>query len=242
MSDETKKTEAASTEGAAPAPKKHKKAVVAVVIVAVLVVAGIGFNIWHEQPSFCQTMCHIENTYVSNYSQPQNSVGTDKYGNTVSNTNAMMAVLHSHTNASAKPEIVCVDCHVPNNFELAHDGMNYVTGNYVYPRNERSDDDLMKWDNKDGTQFCVNENCHAYLRGADGKVDRDKLEQSTQRMDFNPHSQHHEGIEMTCTECHKGHRASVLECTGCHKDVELPDGWVTKERSDDIMAHMHEAA
>ena len=187
-------------------------------------------------------MCHIENTYVSNYSQPQNSVGTDKYGNEVSNTNAMMAVLHSHTDASAKPEIVCVDCHVPNNFELAHDGMNYVTGNYVYPRNERSDDDLMKWDNTDGTQFCVNENCHAYLRGADGKVDRDKLEQSTQRMDFNPHSQHHEGIEMTCTECHKGHRASVLECTGCHDDVELPDGWVTKEQSDEIMAHMHEAA
>lgn len=242
MSDETKKTEAAPAEGAAPAPKKHKKAVVAVVIVAVLVVAGIGFNIWHEQPSFCQTMCHIENTYVNNYSQPQNSVGTDKYGNEVSNTNAMMAVLHSHTDASAKPEIVCVDCHVPNNFELAHDGMNYVTGNYVYPRNERSDDDLMKWDNKDGTQFCVNENCHAYLRGADGKVDRDKLEQSTQRMDFNPHSQHHEGIEMTCTECHKGHRASVLECTGCHDDVELPDGWVTKEQSDEIMAHMHEAA
>ena len=76
--------------------KKHKKAnrkhlaIAAIVIIAIVAVGGGVMLKWHEQPSFCSTFCHIENTYVANYSQEQGVVGTDKYGNTVSNTNAML--------------------------------------------------------------------------------------------------------------------------------------------------------
>lgn len=244
MSDNTdKREEATAAADGAPSPKrKHKKLLIVAIIVVALVVVGIGFNEWHKQPSFCSTMCHIEGEYVSNYEQPQNSVGTDKYGNTVTNTNAMLSVRHRETGTTAKPTMACLDCHVPNNFELAHDGINYMTGNYYYPRTERTADALEKWDHKDGTQFCANENCHVYLLGSDGLVDRNKLEASTSWMDFNPHSQHHDGIEMSCTTCHKGHRASVYECTGCHEDIQMPDGWVTKQEGDEILARAYNQA
>ena len=43
---------------------------------------------------------------------------------------------------------------------------------------------------------------------------------------------------MQCTTCHKGHRASVVACTGCHEheNVAVPDGWLTYQQSQDLMA------
>ena len=180
-------------EGTPPAPKKKSKkkwAIVGIVVV-VLVAVGAGMMVWHESPSFCSTMCHIEGTYVDNYMQEQNASGTDKYGNSVSNTNAMMAVLHRNTKATAKPEIVCVDCHIPNIAELAHDGMNYVSGNYPMPRNERSASALQSWDKKSSESFCANQTCHVYLLGDDGQLSYDKLADSTSSRAFNFHEQHH---------------------------------------------------
>lgn len=215
-----------------PMKKKHvKKMKLAItsVVVVVLVVVSAGMIVWHEQPSFCSTLCHIEGDYVDNYMQEQGVVGIDKYGNEVSNTNAMMAVLHRNTLATAKPEIRCVDCHIPNISELAHDGMNYVTGNYPMPRDERSASALMSWDNKTSESFCANENCHVYLLGNDGELSYDKLASITANRDFNPHEQHHTNLSLECTDCHKGHRASTMVCTACHEheDAELPAGWVT---------------
>jgi flagellar basal body-associated protein FliL len=65
-----------------PAPKKSKKKLAIVgVIVVVLVAVGAGMMVWHESPSFCSTMCHVEGTYVDNYMQNQAVAGKDKYGN-----------------------------------------------------------------------------------------------------------------------------------------------------------------
>ena len=222
----------------APAPKKSKKKLAIVgVIVVVLVAVGAGMMVWHESPSFCSTMCHVEGTYVDNYMQNQAVAGKDKYGNEVTNTNAMMAVMHRNTKATAKSEILCVDCHVPNIAELAHDGMNFVSGNYSIPREERTAARLMKWDGKQGESFCANERCHVYLLGDDGNLDRNKLEASTKSRAFNPHEQHHENLSLDCTACHKGHRASTIVCTGCHEheNVELPDGWVSYSESQQIL-------
>lgn len=222
----------------APAPKKSKKKLAIVgVIVVVLVAVGAGMMVWHESPSFCSTMCHVEGTYVDNYMQNQAVAGKDKYGNEVTNTNAMMAVMHRNTKATAKSEILCVDCHVPNIAELAHDGMNFVSGNYSIPREERTAARLMKWDGKQGESFCANERCHVYLLGDDGNLDRNKLEASTKSRAFNPHEQHHENLSLDCTACHKGHRASTIVCTGCHEheNVELPDGWVSYPESQQIL-------
>ena len=240
MGDERLDKQAASQEAeVAPAPKKKRtmKLVIAGVIVVALVAVGAGMMVWHESPSFCSTLCHIEGTYVDNFMQEQGAVGTDKFGNEVSNTNAMMAVLHSHTKATAKPEVVCVDCHEPNFAELAHDGMNFVSGNYSLPREERTLARMKSWDGEPGEAFCANESCHVYLLGDDGALDYGKLEASTKSRAFNPHEQHHENLALDCTACHKGHRASTIVCTGCHEHegVALPDGWVTYPESRQIL-------
>lgn len=223
-----------------PAPKKkhgHKALIVVVVVVAVLAVAGAGFWKWHETPGFCAAICHNMDQYLATYSEPQGVAGVDKYGNAVSNTNAMMATLHRQNDTTAKSEIRCMACHHAVVNEQVSEATSFALGNYYDPLYERVGDDLTKWwgSDVDGTTFCVNENCHAYLRGSDGLVDRDKLEASTVYMDFNPHAQHHEGIEMQCTTCHKGHRASVVECTGCHDDATVPDGWLTYSESKQLM-------
>lgn len=237
MSDE-KLGNAAAQGASAPKKKKSGKkfAIVGVIIVA-LIAGGAGMLIWHEQPSFCSTMCHIEQAYVDNYMQEQGVEGTDKYGYTVSNTNAMMAVLHRQTDATAKPEVLCVDCHVPNMMELANDGVKYMTGNYPYPRDERTLARMKEWDGEPGETFCANENCHVYLLGDDGKLSYAKLADSTKTREFNPHEQHHENLTLDCTACHKGHRASTIVCQGCHQheDITLPDGWVTYDRSKQIL-------
>ena len=233
----------ATSNELAPKKKSKKKFAIIGVVVVVLVAVGAGMMVWHESPSFCSTMCHIEGTYVDNYMQQQGVAGVDKYGNTVSNTNAMAAVMHRNTKATAKPEIVCVDCHVPNMMELAHDGVNFVSGNYPMPRDERSSTQLMSWDGKTGESFCANEKCHVYLLGDDGKLDFAKLEASTKSRAFNPHERHHENLSLDCTSCHKGHRASTIVCTGCHEheNVELPDGWVTYDESRQIMTNTFHA-
>lgn len=236
MSDDNLKEATPEVE---PKPKRkgRKKLAIVGVVVVVFVVVGAGMMVWHEQPSFCSTMCHIEGTYVENYLQEQGVPGTDKYGNDVSNTNAMMAVRHRSTEATAKSEILCVDCHVPNFVELAHDGVNFVSGNYPMPRDERSSSGLMSWDDKPGEDFCANENCHVYLLGDDGHLDYAKLEASTKSREFNPHEQHHEMLSLDCTDCHKGHRASTVVCTGCHQheDVAVPDGWLTYDESQELL-------
>ena len=188
-------------------------------------------------------MCHIEGTYVDNYMQEQGIAGTDKYGTAVTNTNAMMAVLHRNTKATAKPEVLCVDCHVPNIMELAHDGMNYVSGNYPMPRNERNLSGLQSWDGKTGESFCANATCHVYLLGDDGQLSYSKLADSTAGRAFNPHEQHHEALSLECNDCHKGHRASTIVCTACHQheNVDLPEGWVTFKESQRILSDAYSA-
>ena len=65
-------------------------------VVAVLVVAGCGMLAWHETPSFCGTVCHTPmSTYLDTYEATPNTQGVDAYGNEVSNTNSMLAVVHA---------------------------------------------------------------------------------------------------------------------------------------------------
>ena len=224
--------------------KGSKKLAIVAVVVVVLVAVGAGMMVWHESPSFCSTMCHVESTYVDNYMQEQNAPGYDKYGHAVENTNAMMAVLHRENKTTANPEILCVECHIPNFMELAHDGMNFMTGNYPLPRNERSASDLMSWDNKAGESFCANENCHVYLLGDDGQISMTKLAESTSSRAFNPHEQHHQALSLECTDCHKGHRASTVVCTACHEheNIDLPAGWVTYAESQQNLADAYSGA
>ena len=215
------------------------------IVAVVFAVAGFGFYQWHEQPSFCASFCHNMDEYLETYSQEQGVAGVDKYGNEVSNTNAMMATLHRQNQTTALPTITCLMCHVPTIPEQMDEGIKMVTGNYYDPLDERWGDGLTHWRELEGTQFCANENCHSYLLGNDGLVDRKKLEHATADMDFNPHDTYHAGQQMECTNCHKGHRASVVQCTACHEHEKesVPDGWLTAAESDVLVeASFNQAA
>ena len=88
-------TEGSTTEEAAPKKKGKKWPIVVGVVVVVLIAAGAGFWVWHEQPSFCAAICHTPmDEYLETYEQEPGTTGVDKWGNEVSNTNAMLAVSH----------------------------------------------------------------------------------------------------------------------------------------------------
>ena len=56
------------TEEAKPKRKGGKAAIVVGVVAAIVIVAGVGFTIWHEQPSFCNAICHDPmDPYVEGY-------------------------------------------------------------------------------------------------------------------------------------------------------------------------------
>ena len=110
-----------------------------------------------------------------------------------------------------------MSCHVPTLSEQMSEGINWVTGNYVYPLEERDTDMLTEARGLDGDEFCLNESCH--------NLTRDDLVKATSGMEFNPHKAQHGAIE--CSECHKAHRASVMYCTQCHSEAEVPEGWLT---------------
>jgi len=224
----------------APAPKKKRKNKLLILGIVVVVVAALGggFWVWHETPGFCAAFCHNMDQYLSGYEQEQGVQGIDKYGNAVSNTNAMMAVLHRQTNATAMPEIRCMGCHHPIIGEQISEGIGWATGNYLDPLDERVGGDLTHWWGEPANNFCANENCHAYLLGDNGELSYGKLEKSTQSRAFNPHQQYHENLSLDCTDCHKGHRASTVVCTACHQheNIDLPDGWITYAESEALMS------
>ena len=83
------------------APSKKRKTdrrwpIVAAVVAVVVAVAGGGFWVWHEQPSFCNAICHTPmDPYVAAFDQQPGTAGVDKWGNEVSNTSSMLAVVHA---------------------------------------------------------------------------------------------------------------------------------------------------
>lgn len=219
MSDSENMTNAADpTTGSKPVKKKGKKHIVIGVILAIAVVTGIGLWNWHNQPSFCSTVCHSTmDSYVATYEAPASVVTTDKYGNEVENSNAMMAVTHREEGMN------CLSCHEPTLSQQLGEVNKQLSGDYQVPLAEVSGEELMVNSGHDagtGEQFCLRSGCH--------EESRDELTQATSSYSFNPHDWHH-GIE-TCTDCHKSHRASVLTCTQCHEDAyaSVPDGWVAE--------------
>lgn len=230
MSEEETKVEAATeapasdvstTEEAAPKKKGKKWPIVVGVVVVVLIAAGAGFWVWHEQPSFCSAICHTPmDEYLATYEQEPGQAGVDKWGNEVANTNSMLAVTHKAQGED------CMACHVPTLGEQMSEGMNWVTGNYVYPLEERDTEMLTEARGLDEDEFCLNESCH--------NLTRDDLVKATAGMEFNPHMAQHG--EQACSTCHKAHRASVMYCTQCHSEAEVPEGWLTVAEANKLSA------
>lgn len=222
---------------AKPKKRSRKRVWATVGVIAVVVIAlGAGLLVWHEQPSFCAAICHNMDPYYDTYQQENNAAGVDKYGNEVSDTSTMLAVVHRTNETTGMSDITCLQCHEPTIAEQANEGINWVTGNYYAPLTEVTAGEMRAWHEAESSTFCANENCHSYLLGSDGLVDQSKLEQTTMDMEFNPHEAYHSN-DMQCTTCHKSHRASVMQCTACHEhsDVAIPDGWLTAQESDALI-------
>lgn len=230
---------------AEPAVKVKKKWPVALgVVAAVLLLAGIGMFVWHEQPSFCGAICHAPmDAYLEGYNQEDNAAGVDKYGNDVANTHAMLAVSHKSQN------VACLGCHVPSIAQQIGEGTMMMSGSYTvvdrvngngFAQHERTLSDLLvnaghADDTGKGDQFCLRSGCHDMDRAELAKV---QVVEGTVRQPHlwlnTPHASAG-GMEFACGDCHKSHRASVNACTACHADAVSPEGWLTFAEANAVM-------
>lgn len=221
MSEEETKMEAdteavvdSTTNEAAPKKKGKKKWPIIVGVVAVVVIAaGAGFWVWHEQPSFCNAICHTPmDPYLPTYEAEPGQASLDKWGNEVADASGMMAATHRVEGKS------CMSCHVPSIGEQVAEGMAWVSGNYYSPLEERDLEQLVEARGVDDDEFCLNASCHNLTRD-------DLIAATADKGEYNPHVAQHG--EQTCSNCHKAHRASVNACTQCHSDAVVPDGWLS---------------
>ncbi|MCI8468799.1 MAG: cytochrome c3 family protein [Eggerthellaceae bacterium] len=222
-----------TTDEKKASPKRPKKAPIVVgVVAAILVVAGAGMWVWHEQPSFCGAICHVPmDPYLDTYDAEPGQAAADKWGNDVADAMAMTAAAH-RVDAGA----TCLSCHTPVLAEQVSEGVNWVSGNYEVVLNdtydgvllERGAADLTEASGKASDELCLNEACHA--------MTRDELAEQTADRAFNPHVVQHDKLD--CTTCHKAHRASVYYCTKCHAEAadELPEGWLTMKEAGQLEA------
>ena len=185
-----------------PAPKKKRKVLVGVgVVAAVLVVAAVGFGVWHAQPSFCSAICHSPmDPYVEGYY--------------ASDASKLVA-------AHAESGNACLDCHEPDMQTQVSEAMSWVSGDFCDPLESRAD--------KFGTRdFCLA--CHDDGDAATGEDWNDIVAATADwggSTDFNPHSSHLGNAE--CGTCHSMHGQSQMECAACHYNCEVPEGWTVRE-------------
>lgn len=182
--------------------KTRRTTIIVGVVGAVILAAGIGFFIWHEQPSFCNAICH----------QPM-----DKYVESYYDEDGVnLAATH------AKAEKNCLDCHEPTLSEQIAEGMAWATGDFYMTEDGYVYDEELNIGTK---EFCFR--CHNDDDASTGK-DWPEIVASTEdyrgNEGYNVHENHLSG-SFQCGDCHSAHKTSFMSCNdGCH-DLELPEGW-----------------
>lgn len=186
--------------GTPAAKKSHKRAWTVVgVVAAVLIMAGAGFWVWHEQPSFCNAICHSPmDSYVEGYGSDNPNLGVT---------------------AHAQAGKTCLQCHEAELTTQISEAMAWVSDNYPM-----TEDGTMLATGKEfaSEAFCARPECHAAgdtfdeitaaLWGFAGNDEK-----------YNPHASHQD-MALECGDCHKIHENQVLVCNECH-DLNLPEGW-----------------
>ncbi len=239
MSDEETKVDTVAEETTSDAPatdepskkkKKHRRwPIVVIVIVVVIIAAGVGFYIWHDQPSFCNAFCHTPmDGYLETWEATPGEAAVDKYGNEVEDANGMLSCVHR-----VEADTNCLGCHEPTLSEQIGEGLAWVTGDYttietIDGRHVPEEKDLEQLTEARGAEnydeFCLNESCH--------DMTLDDLIEATSDYSRNPHKWQHGTV--ACNECHKAHRASVMYCSQCHSDAPLPEGWLTVSQANQL--------
>lgn len=96
------------------AGKGHRKPFIILGTIAVFIVAvGVAFTVWHEQPSFCNAICHSPmDSYVKGY---------------YSGDTKLLVTAHSATGNE------CLDCHEPTLGKQMEEGMKWLQGDFKDP-------------------------------------------------------------------------------------------------------------
>ena len=127
-------------EGAqAPSPTRKAKRgwIIGGVVAAVIVVAGAGFWVWHETPSFCDSICHSPmDSYVDTY---------------YSGDQGMLVTAHAEAGNT------CLSCHEPVITEQVGEVMKWTSD--AYPMTA---DGAQLADGADmaSEEFCAKSGCH----------------------------------------------------------------------------------
>lgn len=167
-----------NTDASQGAQKGRKGLIVTVVVIVVIAVAGAGFWVWHQQPSFCNAICH----------QPMDSyVETYESGNT-----AMLSAVH------AKQGKVCLDCHEAKFDEQVNEATAWISGDSTTPIAENT----FQYDES----FCLNEACHNMTRDelteSTSNMAFNPHKQQHGDIDCGECHKAHSASVMYCTQCH----------------------------------------
>jgi flagellar basal body-associated protein FliL len=202
-----------------PKPKKKKglgfKILIAVIAVVVVLGAGGGggYLAFHDQPWFCNFVCHTPmDPYVASYED-----GTSINPLQADSGAVLSVTLHKDSDQNLN----CLECHVPTMSEQITEGIHWVTGSYELPIEMKLVAGEPKADsgNKNGEEFCLRPGCHTDINNFDD------LKASTADQKRNPHDSHLG--KQDCSQCHQTHEQSTMYCTQCHADAVVPDGWLT---------------
>lgn len=125
--------------GEADAPKRPRRKwpVVVGVVAAVLVVAGAGFWAWHEQPSFCNAVCHEPmDAYVEGYYHDP----------------SQMAYAHGAAGTT------CLQCHEPKLDEQIGEALVWMSGDFAMGE----DGKLSTVGVRSDAKMCTGAGCHDF--------------------------------------------------------------------------------
>ena len=171
--------------------KKRKWPIAAGIVVVVLACAGTGMWVWHEQPSFCSTICHdTMSTYVESWEDSSYTV-------------------HAH----AEQGVTCLDCHKPEIAEQMQEAVKQVTGDYTVPLAKMDTDDSFCLTDGCHTQEAIEQATSSM------NIDGTAINPHTQTVNAaatNPHDG--SGEKPACADCHSMHRSSkeMEYCYICH--------------------------
>lgn len=156
--------------------KSHKRWILVGVVCAIVVVAGAGFWVWHEQPSFCNVICH----------QPMDSYVEGYYAQDPT----LLASVHEGA------DVTCLGCHEPTISEQLAEGVTWATGGYEVPLEQRSFDE----------GFCLNEACHDTSReglaDATSHLKYNPHADFHEVLDCGDCHKVHEQSVLECSQCH----------------------------------------
>lgn len=169
--------------------------IVAGVVAAVVVVAGVGMWVWHEQPSFCSAICHTPmDAYVESCTEGDPG---------------KLVTQHAAAGES------CLDCHEAEITTQVSEVMAWVSDDF--PMDEEGQL-LATGKEFANEEFCARSGCHDMNDVVDATWGFEGNDEK-----YNPHSSHQDNV-LECSDCHKVHETSTLYCAKCH-DLNLPEGW-----------------